>query len=203
MFGRKKKVRFDLKMEAGYHRLIVDYFDVKEKEKVRETLYGYLAETYGVQLLQVDSNFINKKMDGKEGDWMEALIQWGRKSGMELETFMFKRDVSASILGSMMGSKVSKPGYRVGMILKPDFIAEAVKRHNEIGLGVHIGCGVRDENRENLLKDFCGGLIDEFNFEKYYAIDFYDYDMISRCVMKCLTAEPLEAAQQELKSKLI
>ena len=142
-------------------------------------------------------------MDGKEGDWMEALIQWSQANEMAVESFMFKREVSASVLGSMMGNKVSKPGYRVGVILKADHTAEAVKRHVEIALGVHMGCDIREENRENLLKDFCGGRIDEFNFEKYYAIDLYDYEMISRCVMKCLTAEPLERAKKALEERLV
>ncbi len=203
MFGRKKKAQLELKMDAGYYRLIVDYFDVKDKENVRKILYDYLSEAYSEILLQVDSNFINKKLDGKEGPWMEDLIQWGKTSGMALETFMFSRQVSASILGSMMGSKVTKPGYRVGMILGPEQVAEAVKRHNEIGMGVHMGCGILEENREELLKAFCGGRIDEFNFEKYYAVDFYDYDMISRCVIKSLTADPLEAAKKALETLLV
>ncbi len=203
MFGKKKQVRLDLKMESGYYRLIVDYFDAKDKGKVRDVLYAHLAEAYGEQLLQVDSNFINRKMDGKEGPWMEELIKWGEENGMDVESFMFKREVSGSILGSMMGSKVSKPGYRIGMIMKPDCAAEAVARHNEIGLGVHLGCGVLSEKRDELLKDFCGGRIDEMNFEKYYTIDFYDYDLISRCVMKCLTAEPLKNTEKFLKEQLL
>jgi len=176
---------------------------VKDKEKVRDALYGYLSEAYDAILLQADSNFINKKLDGKEGPWMEDLIQWGKTSGMAVETFMFNRQVSASVLGSIMGSKVTKPGYRVGMIMSPDHVAEAVKRHNEIGMGVHMGCGIREEVQEELLKAFCGGRIDEFNFEKYYAVDFYDYDMISRCVMKSLRAEPLEAAKKALEALLV
>lgn len=202
MFGKKKQLKLDLKMEAGYYRLIVDYFDAKDKDKVREALYSYLGDAYGDILLQADSNFINRKMDGKEGNWMEALIQWGKDNGMPVESFMFKRDVSASILGSMIGNKVSKPGYRVGMIMESENIPEAVKRHNEIGLGVHFGCGINEEKKESILKDFCGGNIDEFNFEKYYTLDVYDYDLISRCVMKSLTVEPLETAKNKLEAIL-
>lgn len=203
MFGKKKQLRLDLKMEAGYYRLIVDYFDVKDKDKVREALYSYLGEAYGTILLQADSNFINKKMDGKEGDWMEALIQWGKDNEMQTESFMFKRDVSVTILGSVLGNKITKPGYRVGMIMESEYLPEAVIRHNEIGLGVHLGCGIHEQNRERILKDFCGGSIDEFNFEKYYTVDLYDYDLISRCVMKCLTSEPLETAKSKLEALLI
>lgn len=203
MFGKKKPVRLDLKMDSGYYRLIVDYFDAKDKERVREAMYSYLGESFGSSLLQVDSNFINKKMDGKEGDWMEALIQWGKDKSMAVDSFIFKREVSASVLGAVMGSKVSKPGYRVGMMLQPEHMAEAVKKHQEIGLGLHLGVGVLAEDPEGLLKDFCGGRIDEFNFEKYYTVDFYDYDLISRCVMKSLTAEPLEKTKKALEERLL
>lgn len=202
MFGKKKKAQLELKMDGGYYRLIVDYFDVKDKDQVREVLYTYIGAAYGNLLLQVDSNFINKKMDGKEGPWMEDLIAWSQASGMTMESFIFKRNVSPGILGGVMGSKVIKPGYRIGVMMPPEHLSEAVRRHHEIGMGVHLGCGIQDERRGDLLKAFCGGQIDELNFEKYYTVDFYDYDMISRCVMKSLTEEPLEAARQALAAQL-
>lgn len=203
MFGKKKKTHLELKMDAGYYRLIVDYFDAKDKDKVRALLYGYLGDTYGEILLQADSNFVNKKMDGKEGEWMESLIRWGQSAAMPVESLKFKRQVTTSILGSMMGSKETKPGYRVGLIMEPKHVPEAVRLHQEIGMGLHLGCGIPEENRETILKAFCGGQIDEFNFERYYTVDFYDYDMISRCVMRSLNAEPLEAAKQALEAALI
>lgn len=202
MFGKKKPVRLDLKMEGGYYRLVVDYFDAKDKESIRAVLYAAMGKAYENHLLQADSNFINKKMDGKDGEWMEDLIHWSRTEGLAVDSFMFKREVSASVLGSLMGSKVTKPGYRVGVIVNEEHLPIAVKRHSEIDLGVHLGCGVREEVLDSILKDYCGGRIDEHNFEKYYEVDFYDYDMISRCVMKCLAAEPLEAVKRSLEERL-
>lgn len=202
MFGKKKQVQMDLKMEAGYYRLVVDYFDSKDKDKVREILYACMIEVFDTMLLQADSNFINKKWDGKEGPWMEALIQWGKALEMPVETFVFKRQVSASILGSMLGSKVTQPGYRVGILLKPQHLHEAVNRHGEMDMGVHLGCGIMEEAQAEILKDYCGGLLDEFNFEKYYCVDFYDHNMISRCVMKSLMPEPLEKIRKALEARL-
>lgn len=203
MFNNKKLVRLDLKMESGHHRLVVDYFDAKDKMKARKFLYEYLTETYGELLLQVDSNFINKRMDGKEGTWMEALIHWGQRNDLMMESFKFKREVAGSVLGGLLGSKIPVMGYRVGILIGGDHILEAVSLHHEIDMGVHIGCGIKKDVRESLLGDFCGGRVDEFTFSDYYAVDFYDYDLVGRCVMKCAIREPLEAAKEALESRLL
>lgn len=202
MFGRKKQVNLTLKMDSGYHQLIVDYFDAKDKATVRSSVYECLGALYDSHLLQADSNFVNKAMEGKEGEWMEALAQWGQDSGLPVDSFRYKREISAGFLGSLMGNKVTKPGYRIGVLLDSKNIPETVAMHQAIGLGVHLGSGVLGDARETLLKDYCGGRIDEFNFERYYTIDFYDYDLISRCVMKCLTVEPLEAIRSILSQRL-
>lgn len=202
MFGKKKPVKLELKMEEGYYRLIVDYFDAKEKAAVRRAVYGYLRQAYPELLLQADSNFINKQMDGKDAAWMEGIIRWAEVCGLEMDHFKYKREVAAGIFGGIFGGKTVKPGYRVGVILDPDHVDEAVAMHGEIGMGVHLGGGLRAETREMLLKDYCGGRIDDLNFEQYYTVDFYDYDLISRCVLKSLGQEPLAAAKEALEKEL-
>ncbi len=202
MFGKKKPVKLELKMEEGYYRLIVDYFDAKEKEAVRRAVYRYLEQAYPEMLLQADSNFINKQMDGKDAPWMEGIIRWAGACGLEMEQFKYKREVAGGIFVGIFGGKTVKAGYRVGVILDPEHVAEAVRMHAEIGMGVHLGCGLRPENREMLLRDYCGGRIDDLNFEQFYAVDFYDYDLISRCVLKSLGQEPLAAAKEALEKEL-
>lgn len=201
MFGKKKQVKLDMKLEAGYYRLVVDYFDSKDKEAVRQKVYGYLRTAYPEILLQADSSFINKKMEGRDGEWMEALSQWAKSRGLEADQFRYKREVSAGVLGGIFGGKSVKPGYRVAVILGPEDVLEAVSRHSDIDLGIHLGFGLRDEARESLLKDFCGGRIDDLNFEQYYQVDFYDYDLISRCVFRSLAPELLEAAKAALEKE--
>lgn len=203
MFKSKKEIRMISDVESGICRLIVDYFDVKDKMKIREVLYTYIAETYGDLFLQVDSGFMNKKISGKEGGWIERLIQWGKKNAVAMENFTFKREVAGSVLGGLLGSKVPVAGYRVGMLLDRNHIMEAVTCHGEIDMGVHVGCGIVEAARETLLRDFCTGIIDEFNFSNYYAIDFYDYDIVGRCVLKSSSQERLEAAKTELESRFL
>lgn len=203
MFKNKKQVRLDLKMESGYHRLVVDYFDVKDKMKVREVLYDYINTAFGDLLLQVDSGFINKKMEGKEGGWVEKLIQWSLEKEVPVERFTFKREVAGGVLGGLLGSKVPVPGYRVGALIGGKHVMEAVLFHREIDMGVHVGCGIKEEARETVLKEFCSGCIDEFNFSNYYSVDFYDYEMVGRCVMKCFSPEMLEKAKVDLEARFL
>ncbi len=203
MFKSKKQPRMDIGMESGTYRLVVDYFDVKDKIRIREALYACIAETYGDLLLQVDSAFMNKKISGKEGSWIDGLIQWIRSNGLLFENFTFRREVPGSVLGGLLGSKVPVAGYRVGALIGKDHIMEAVLRHKEIDMGVHVGCGLVEAARETLLKEFCSGIIDEFNFSNYYAIDFYDYDMVGRCVLKSSSRDLLEAAKTELESRFL
>lgn len=96
-----------------------------------------------------------------------------------------------------MGSKVPVAGYRVGMLIDGNHVMEAVMRHGEVDMGVHVGCGIMETARETLLKEFCSGIMDEFNFSNYYAIDFYDYDIVGRCVLKALLGSWLKR-QNEL-----
>lgn len=202
MFGKKKPVRIELKMEQGYYRLMIDYFDSKDKGQVRKTIYDYIGEVFPESLVQADSNFINKQLDGKDEEWMKKLIAWAETESLESEDFRFKREIAAGIFGGLMGKKVVRPGYRVGIVVGKDQFDSVVKLHGEIGMGVHMGCGLMPAERSALLKDYCGGRIDEFNFERYYQVDFYDYDLISRCVLKSLTTECLEEAKQELEKRL-
>lgn len=203
MFKNKKQVRLDLKIESGYHRLVVDYFDVKDKMKVREVLYDYISTSFGDILLQVDSGFINKKMEGKEGGWIEGLIQWSQEKRVPVDHFTFKREVAGSVLGGLLGSKIPVLGYRVGVLIGSENIMEAVLFHREIDMGVHMGCAIKEGARESLLKEFCSGCIDEFNFSNYYSVDFYDYEMVGRCVLKSSSSELLEKAKTDIEARFL
>ena len=203
MFGKKKQVRLELIKEDAYYRLTVDYFNVKGQSEIRKAICEYLAETYGELFLQVDSNFLNKKNNGRESEWVEALLKWAQNEGLTVESLAFKREVSTTVLGSMLGSRTPVPGYRVGMMLKAPHVEEMMARHDAIELGHHLGCGIYEGVRETLLKEFCAGYVNEGNFEKYYEVDFYDYEMVGRSVLRSAGIEPLEKAKAELEARFL
>lgn len=203
MFGKKKAIGLEVQHQGGYYRLVIDYFDAKDKKQVRNTLFTYLFQKYGPLLLQVDSNFLNKEIDGKEEPWMMDLIKWASQEELEHEYFKFKRQVSKGFLGGIFGGKAEAAGYRVGLVVDENQLPEILKRHDEIQMGIRLGGQIVSANHKDLLKDYCAGLIEDINFEKYYGIDFYDYSIVSRAVLKGLDKDEIETAKTELEDLLL
>jgi len=196
--GKAARIRFD--EEDGYYRAVVDYYSVKDRKAFRTQMHQMICSVYGTLFLQVDSNFMNKHLEGREAPWVESLIALGQENELQQEYFRFRKDKKPIFGGLIGGGQVV--GYRYGAMIGSNLLSDILEHHDRIGMGLHYGVKLVAEKEESILQHFCSGQIDDLNFEGYYSIDVYDYEMVGRAVLKSSDSDELRQLAERLAQKL-
>jgi len=186
LFKKKDQVKLDLIDEGDITKLVIDYFNKKDKQAFRTELLKELLKDRGNFLVMVDTNFFSKMEEDHEREWSQNFKEWLEEDGLDHKIMKAKKEKPTGVLGSLFSTQKNKQdffAYRIGVYMDLKEYDTLIEYHDQVKMGIHIGIGVKSNDIPFLLREYSTGLIDEFNRFEHYDIDLYDYLEVGRMVI--------------------
>lgn len=204
-FKKKGKVKIKVVNEGEITKLIIDYFDKKDKQQFRAGLLRNILEKEENFLVMVDTNFFSKMEESHEREWSHNLKEWLEDEKIEHQIMKAKKETPTGLLGSLYNTKKNKKdnfAFRIGAITDTKEFDTLLGYHDQVKMGLHIGVGIKKDDRNFLLREYCTGLIDEYNRFEFYEIDIYDYLEVGRMVINCNSLEKIDLLRIKINDYL-
>lgn len=186
LFKKKEQIKIELIDEGGLTKLVIDYFNKPKKQTFRKELLRSLLADQAHFLVMVDTNFFSKIEEEHEREWAKNFREWLEEDQLKHQIMKAKKDRPTGILGTLFNTQKNKQdffAYRIGVYMDAEEFDTLVGYHDQVKMGIHIGMGLKTENVDFLLREYCTGLLDDFNRFEYYKLDVYDYCEVGRMVI--------------------
>jgi len=196
LFKKKKEVRIELLDEGDVTKLIIDYFNKKGKQEFRTELLRNLLSREDNFLMMVDTNFFSKMEAGYEREWAQNFKEWLAEDDIKHQIMKAKKESPTGVVGSLFNMNKDKKNFfafRIGAFTDAKEFDTLIGYHDQVKMGLHVGIGIKKDDVDFLLREYCAGLIDEYNRFEFYEVDIYDYLEVGRMVIHSDSFEKITA----------